>query len=518
MKYAGAVACGHKETALAAKHIIEEGGNAFDAVVASLFAACVAEPVLASLGGGGFLLARPAAGKPLLYDFFAQTPAALQPLEDIDFFPIHADFGETVQEFHIGMGSIATPGTVKGMFAVYRDLCSLPLHVLLQPAIELAKNGVIVNDLQAYIFDIVKPIYQFHDDSVAIFGSRETNDSNSRQLVQPGEILTQPLLADTLETLITEGERLFYEGEIARSIVNACRERGGYLRDVDLQGYQDIKRQPLTLDYHGHRIWTNPSPSSGGLLIAFALKLLETLDIRQLTPGSDEHIELLCDVMHLTNKARVDSETRLNAADRQTLLDPAYLNSYRQHILDRYSFTRGTTHISVIDKQGNTASLTVSNGEGCGFLVPDTGIMLNNMLGEQDLNPKGFHQWKPNQRISSMMAPTIVDDGQCVMALGSGGSNRLRTAILQVLINLIHFGMALEDAIDAPRVHLENGLLNMEHGLAPVNHQQFHPAVKNIKTWRSRNLYFGGVHAVMRRKDHLSGKGDPRRGGYSSTV
>jgi gamma-glutamyltranspeptidase/glutathione hydrolase len=518
MKYAGAVACGHKETALAAKQIIEEGGNAFDAAVASLFAACVAEPVLASLGGGGFLLARPASGKPLLYDFFAQTPIAKQPLEDIDFFPIHADFGETVQEFHIGRGSIAVPGTVKGMFAVYQDLCSLPLHILLQPAIELARKGVIVNDLQAYIFDIVKPIYQLHDDSLAIFGSRQQRDSDPRQLVQPGEILTQTLLADTLETLITEGERLYYEGEIARSIVNACREHGGYLRRTDLEGYQVIKRQPLTLDYHGHRIWTNPPPSSGGLLIAFALKLLETVDVHQLTPGSRDHIELLCDVMHLTNKARVDSETRLDTGDRQTILDPSYMNSYRQHILDRYSFTRGTTHISVIDKHGNTASLTVSNGEGCGFLVPHTGIMLNNMLGEEDLNPKGFHQWKSNQRISSMMAPTIVDDGQCVMALGSGGSNRLRTAILQVLVNLFHFGMPLGDAIDAPRVHFENGLLNMENGLAPVNQQRLHPAVKNIKTWRSRNLYFGGVHAVMRRNEQLSGKGDPRRGGYSSTV
>ncbi|MGD8567718.1 MAG: gamma-glutamyltransferase [Gammaproteobacteria bacterium] len=518
MKNAGAVACGHKETALAAKQIIEAGGNAFDAVVASFFAACVAEPVLASLGGGGFLMARPVAAKPVLYDFFAQTPATKRELEEIDFFPIQANFGETLQEFHIGMGSVATPGAVKGMFAVYRDLCTLPLKILLQPAIELARTGVVVNDLQAYIFDIVKPIYQLQEDSLRIFSTRQQGKSNPRQLVRPGETLTQALLADTLEALVTDGERLFYEGEIAHSIVNACREHGGYLRPVDLQNYRVVKRQPLTLDYHGHRIWTNPPPSSGGLLIAFALKLLEALDIQQLTPGSQDHINLLCNLMHLTNKARIDSEIRLNNSDKQRMLDPDYMSSYRQTILDRYTFTRGTTHISVIDKNGNTASLTVSNGEGCGFVIPHTGIMLNNMLGEEDLNPQGFHQWKPNQRISSMMAPTIVDDGQRVVALGSGGSNRLRTAILQVLFNLFHFGMTLEDAIDAPRIHFENGLLNIENGFEAVNQQHLRPVLKDVKTWRSRNLYFGGVHAVMQQKGQLSGKGDPRRGGYSTTV
>jgi gamma-glutamyltranspeptidase/glutathione hydrolase len=518
MKTSGAVACGHEQTALAAKQMLNEGGNAFDAAVAAHFAACVAEPVLASLGGGGFLLARPAAGSPVLYDFFAQTPASKLPTNEIDFFPIQANFGETTQEFHIGMGSIATPGAVKGMFTVYNELCTLPLNVLLQPAIDLARNGVPLNELQAYIFDIIKPIYQFSDQSLAIYKSQHPGPENPRQLVQAGEKLVQPALADTLEGLVRESERLFYEGDIADAIVKACKENGGYLRRKDLLNYQVIQRKPLSLDYRGNKIWTNPPPSSGGLLIAFALKLLEAVDPGQLARGSHEHVDLLCQVMHLTNKARIDSEIKLGNENRDLMLEPAYVDSYRQYVVDRYHFSRGTTHISVIDKDNNIASLTVSNGEGCGYIVPHTGVMLNNILGEEDLNPKGFHQWETNQRISSMMAPTIADDGRCAVALGSGGSNRLRTAILQVLVNILDFSMPLADAIDAPRVHFENGLLNIENGFDPIDTDRINPVVNDLKMWQSRNLFFGGVHGVRRDGDTITAKGDPRRGGHSVTI
>ena len=518
MKNTGAVACGHELTATAARQILAEGGNAFDAAVAAHFAACVAEPVLASLGGGGFLLARPATGEPILYDFFAQTPFAKWPIDEIDFFPIDANFGETVQEFHIGMGSIATPGSVKGMFAIFKDLCTLPLNILVQPAIELARNGVIVNEFQAYIFDIIKPIYQLSDHSLAIFKTANPQESDPKQLARCGDLLRQPALADTFEALVIEGERLFYEGDIARAIIQACMEHGGYLRDRDFMDYQVIKRKPLLLNYRRHKVWTNPPPSSGGLLIAFALKLLETIDVGQLAAGSVEYIDLLCYVMHLTNKARIDNEARLASQDRHNMLDTEFLEIYRQKITGRYSFSRGTTHISIIDKDGNMASLTVSNGEGSGFIAPDTGIMLNNMLGEEDLNPRGFHQWDVNQRISSMMAPTIVDDDHFAVSLGSGGSNRLRTAILQVLVNLFDFNMSLENAIETPRIHFESGLLNIENGLSHINPKQLNPAVTELKTWKTRNLFFGGVHGVMLDGQQISGKGDPRRGGYAMTI
>ncbi|WP_455200616.1 gamma-glutamyltransferase [Kaarinaea lacus] len=518
MQIKGAVACGHNKTAQAAAQILSEGGNAFDAVVAAHFAACVVEPVLASLGGGGFLLAHPDAGHTVLYDFFAQTPRQKQPIDDIDFYPILADFGETTQEFHIGMGSIATPGAVKGMFAIYEDLCTLPLAELMAPAIELAKQGAVVNQFQAYILDIIKPIYQSGAESYAIYASQDPKQNN-RSLVKEGETLKQPALADTLEALVQEGETLFYEGEIAQSVANHCRENGGYLTAEDFSNYQVIKRQPLQLTYRKHTIFTNPPPSSGGLLIAFALKLLESCDFSNIEPGSQVYIDCLSYIMHLTNKARIENSLQAGTIDTEQLLDNSYLDSYRQHILDRYAFSRGTTHISIIDKMGNVASLTVSNGEGSGYMAPHTGIMLNNMLGEEDLNPQGFNRWNSDQRISSMMAPTIAYDSRNnAISLGSGGSNRIRTAILQVLLQLIEFNSPLAQAIEFPRIHFENGLLNLEAGINNVVESGLHDEIKNTKYWASQNLFFGGVHAVLQNGSSLTGMGDPRRGGVSITV
>jgi len=517
MQKHGAVACGHDHTARAAARILTEGGNAFDAVVAAHFAACVAEPVLASLGGGGFLLANPVSGNPVLYDFFVQTPRKKLPSSDVDFFPIEADFGETTQEFHIGMGSIATPGAVKGMYAIYKDLCTLPMPVLMEPAIELARNGVRINELQAYIFNIIKPIYLSSPSAYAIY--RSHNSADKPALVRNNELLTQAAFADTLENLGKEGERLFYEGEIAQSVVKACVENGGYLRNEDFMRYQVIKREPLVFSYRNRKLYTNPPPSSGGLLIAFALKLLEACDFSAVSQGSQAYVDRLSYIMHLTNKARVESILRSDIIDGEHLLDPGYLDQYRQLILDRFAFSRGTTHISVIDNLGNMASLTVSNGEGSGYIAPHTGIMYNNMLGEEDLNPKGFHQWKINQRISSMMAPTLVSNsGNYAISLGSGGSNRIRTAILQTLVQLLDFNLPLDLAIDAPRIHFENGLLNVEAGFEDLLEEKLHDEVRDINYWTSQNLFFGGVHAVTQTGTKLTGKGDPRRGGVSIVV
>ncbi len=177
--------------------------------------------------------------------------------------------------------------------------------------------------------------------------------------------------------------------------------------------------------------------------------------------------------------------------------------------------SRGTTQISVADTHGNLASLTLSNGEGSSYVLPGSGIMLNNMLGEEDLNPSGFHRMPPGIRLASMMTPAIArlaDGGQ--IALGSGGSNRIRSAILQVLTNVLEFDMSLEQAVNAPRLHLEHNHLNVEPGFSSAALQALEAEWPGIEQWPDTNLFFGGVHAVARL---ASGKfraaGDPRRGG-----
>lgn len=528
MKSKGAVACGHEQTANAAARILTQGGNAFDAVVAAHFAACVAEPVLASLGGGGFLTAQPANGDAVIYDFFAQTPSSKQPAEEMDFYPITADFGETTQEFHIGLGSIAVPGSVKGMFSIHRDLCTLPMTELMQPAIQLATDGVVVNEFQAYIFDIVKPIYQTNADSLALYKSCQPGSSNN-QLIQAGELLKLPDFADTLARLAADGDDFFYHGDIANAIAQSCKERGGLLTQTDFDNYQVIKRIPLQLQYRNHHIYTNPPPSSGGLLIAFALKLLEEINFRNVAQDSPLYLHTLIDTMRLTNKARLDMECHGQVYENNTLFDADYLKIYRQQICRRHAFNRGTTHISVIDHMNNVASMTVSNGEGSGYVAPGSGFVLNNMLGEEDLNPGAFHQWKPNQRISSMMAPTIIyDNDGYAIALGSGGSNRLRTAILQVILNIIDHGCSLTKAVESPRIHFENQQLNIEPGIESIaalldsplldNKYALHEEIQQVKHWSSHNLFFGGVHCVMKIDSDFKGAGDPRRGGVSLVV
>jgi gamma-glutamyltranspeptidase/glutathione hydrolase len=509
----GAVAAGHPATVEAAAQVLRAGGNAFDAVVAAHWCACVAEPVLTSLGGGGFLLAHPATSDSRIYDFFAQTPMHKQPLGDIDFHPIHADFGTTLQEFHIGYGSVATPGTVRGLFRIHRELCTLPMPLLLEPAIDLARRGVQINALQAYVLDVVKPIYLATPRAAQHFSSRR----QPGRLAGDGETLLLPELADTLEALGREGDRLFYSGDIAASIDAACRAGGGFLRREDLASYRVIKRQPLTVHYRNTQLHTNPPPSSGGLLIGFALKLIERLAPDGLDLRSPAAIGLLANVMQYTNETRLESIAR-DSFDHQ-LLEPAYIEQYLQRVRGRARAYHGTTHISVIDARGNLAALTSSNGEGCGHMIGDTGIMLNNMLGEEDLNPHGFHQWQQNQRLTSMMAPSMLRtaDGTRV-ALGSGGSNRIRSAILQVVCAIVEGGLSLHDAVQHPRIHYENGALNLEAGYDDAEQAELRAQFDQLKCWPDRNLFFGGVHAAAHGPSGFDCYGDPRRGGVAVTV
>jgi gamma-glutamyltranspeptidase/glutathione hydrolase len=513
----GAIAAGDAETAAAAAEILADGGNAFDAVLAALCVTPVSEPVLASLMGGGFLLAHPVDGEPVLYDFFCQTPLVKRPAGELEFYPVDVDFGTTTQEFHIGVGAAATPGVVAGLFAVHGDLGRLPMARIVEPAVRLARRGTPVSALQAHILDIVEPIYVATETALVLFES----EREPGRVLREGESYRPVAMADALEALAREGRDLFYCGEIAAEIANACAE-GGALTMADLEHYEVIRRHPLMRDWRGARILSNPPPSSGGPLIAFALAMLENAPCPPEGPQDPEWLMSLVDAMAVTNAARTGCglDEDCDEAKVVKLLSDPLVAEYRAAMVGRALKQGGTTHVSVIDAEGNAAALSLSNGEGCGHVLP-CGIMPNNMLGEEDINPRGFHEWTPDTRISSMMAPTVVERGDGrLIALGSGGSNRIRTAILQVLLNLLGFDMGLRAAVEAPRIHFERGLLNVEAvgalggfdgaGLAP-----FTDLFANKKLWDDFSMFYGGVHAVS--LDPASGAsdgaGDPRRGG-----
>jgi gamma-glutamyltranspeptidase / glutathione hydrolase len=502
------IAAGHDKTVEAGIEILRLGGNAFDAVVAAVLASCVCEPALTSLAGGGFLLAHTAEGHNTLFDFFTQTPRQKRP--DVDFYPAEVDFGGGVtQEFHIGLGSMAVPGTLGGLFQVHQKLGRLPIATVAEPAIHYAQTGIEVSEFQAYCFQILSPILLGSEAARKIYGA-------SGALPQRGDLLRMPDLADSLGYLVAEGAAGFYQGEIAQRLVKDCRERGGYLTMADLEGYRVMERSPLATCYRGNTFLTNPPPSSGGALIAFALALLERVDLSEIKFGSAAHLQILAEVMRLTNQARKDGyDARLYEPD----IAEKFLCS--EHLL-QYPVNKwgSTTHISAVDSEGNAASVTSSNGEGSSYVIPGTGIMVNNMLGEADLHPGGFHQWQENVRISSMMAPTMVlKGGKPEIVLGSGGSNRIRTAILQVISNLVDFGMSVEDAVNSPRVHWEQGVFNVEPGFGnlPMERTGF-PFDEGLELWQQQNMFFGGVHAVSCRDGSITGAGDRRRGGAMAVL
>ncbi|MBF2034689.1 MAG: gamma-glutamyltransferase [Leptolyngbyaceae cyanobacterium T60_A2020_046] len=506
----GVVAAGHTLTAEAGALMLHQGGNAFDAAIAAVMTAWVTESMLTSAGGGGFLLAHTAAGESCLFDFFTQTPRHNTIPRSPDFYPVEVNFGDTVQEFHIGMGSMAVPGCLAGLFHIHQRLGRLPLAAIAEPAIYHARHGVRLNPFMDYCLTLLKPILLATESARSIYAPQGT-------LLTAGDTLRMPALADTLERLIHDGAESFYEGAIAQHIARDCEHQGGYLTMADFTHYRVIERCALQVPYHDTVIVTNPPPSSGGALIAFTLKLLDAVPLAQMGHGSEAHLATLAEAMALTNEARRDGYDRrlYEAGVAEAFLATDHLAPYQAALQQGVNKWGSTTHVSVLDAEGNAASVTTSNGEGSAYCIPHTDIMVNNMLGEEDLHPHGFHRWQPNQRISSMMAPTIVlQGGKPRLVLGSGGSNRIRTAILQVISNVLDFEMAIADAVAAPRIHWERGTLHLEPGYdcdAAETSRQSH--TETIVHWQQPSMFFGGVHGVAADDGTLQGAGDHRRGG-----
>lgn len=501
----GAVAAGHHITAGAAAHMLQLGGNAFDATLAALFASCVCEPVLSSLGGGGFLMAHQATkAKTTLFDFFVQTPQKKLHPQNIEFKPIHVDFGTTHQQFQIGMGASATPGFVSGCYKAHSALCTLPMATLLQPAIDAARDGVVMDEFQSRLFKVVEPILLNTKKSRALFSPND-------KLLAPGELLRNPQLSDTLITLAQEGSDFFYEGLVADTIVDFAQNSGGQLTGKDFSSYETIQREPLVQPFgHQGQVFLNPSPSAGGCLIGFGLALVQRLEAEGVIVDG-------VSVGNILQEIDCSRQAFFEEPDLM-LVDHKIARSVKK-LQTRTITSKGTTHISVIDAQGNAASATVSNGEGNGHMVGEFGFMLNNMLGEEDLNPKGFHQWPCDTRLSSMMAPTLVDHGGGALSvLGSGGANRIRSAMLQVLLHL-KAGKGAKEAVSAARMHYENNAFDMESWMDQATLKTLLTAHPDARLWDEPNMFFGGVHMVQKTSDgHFSGAGDERRNGCFLTV
>jgi gamma-glutamyltranspeptidase / glutathione hydrolase len=518
----GAIAAGHALTAEAGAEVLREGGNAVDACIAAAFMSWVVESPLTGPGGGGFLLVRDSSsGTVRLHDFFTAVPGQGLAGEVGEMEEVDVEFDrDTTQVFRIGAASCGVPGTIAGLEVAHRAYATLPWRRLIEPAIATAREGFELTRPQAYLHAILDLILRHTKEGAAVYGADGTR-------LVAGDRLTMPDLAGTLEQLADEGGAAFYRGELGRRVYEHVRAGGGSLTEQDLAEYRVISRRPVRAGFDGHEFVSNPPPSSGGILIGYALLLLARLGVGG-PPGSAEAIARLAEVMREQTRARGGSFTsdlyRGGLANRLFGGADEATERIRAREAGRSEpvGSPGTTHISVVDASGNAASLTASTGSGSGVIVPGTGIHLNNMLGEYDLIPRvgASSSTSVGRRLTSMMAPSLVlESGRPRLVVGSAGSVRLRGAILQIVVNVAVHGLGMREAIDRPRIHLEEPHVHCEGGSDPAELDRLEHWGYELVRWRRRNLYFGGAAAVELRADgSLDAAGDPRRGGAGLVV
>jgi gamma-glutamyltranspeptidase / glutathione hydrolase len=470
------VAAGNPQTAAAAVEVLRAGGNAVDAAVAAGFAATVAEPGLCSLGGGGFLLVSPPGGPDVVVDFFVDAPGRGRPAERLvpHFLPVTLRFSGAEQVFHAGWGSVAVPGCLDGFLQAHRRHGRLPVADVVGPARLLAAQGAVLDAAQAGIVTLLTEILTLTPDGREVFAP-------GGRLVAEGERVRNPALADLLADVAER--RVTGFADLAGPLEAAMDRGGGTLSAADLAAYEVVEREPLRLSYRGAEVATNPPPSFGGSLV-------------------------LAGLAELAGGPALDGSSAAVARLAETLV------AMSERHLTAPASVRGTTHVSVVDADGLIAAMTVSNGSCSGVFAPGTGIQLNNVMGEADLHPQGFSAATPGTRVGSMMTPTAVRaaDG-ARLGVGSGGSERIRSALTCVLTAVLDRGADVGTAVRAPRLHWDRAALQVEPGL-PADALAGLADRWPVAEWARRDFYFGGAQAVAVGPDGaVSAAADDRRGG-----
>jgi gamma-glutamyltranspeptidase/glutathione hydrolase len=472
----GIIAAGDPTTAEAAREVLAFGGDAVDAAIGAAFTAFVAEPLLASPGGGGMMTVRRHGKSPLVVDFFPAAPWAPGAPRDLDFEAIEVNFGSARQLFHTGRGAAAVPLALPGLVLAAERFATLPLSALVEPAVRRARDGVPMTTETAHVFRLLEPILERHPDTHGTL-------SPDRHPAA-GSTLKNPDLAHLLDELGRTGcvPDVLWGGLLD----HFGPAHGGCLTRLDLERNAPAIVTPRSHPIGAFEAFT--SPRAGGQLVLTIANALS----RQL-PASTEAQEIV----------------RLAHA------------SLQGHQARRTAMARGsTTHLSVLDEAGHAASVTLTNGEGSGYVIPGTGVQVNNFLGEEDLHPEGFHRHPPGAPLPTMVAPTIAIRDGAVLCLGSGGSNRIRSSVGQVLYRTGVLDNGLVEAVRAPRVHAEDaevwleleGVADPDAAVAALERE-----FESVIAFPRRDFFFGGVQAVLRTPEGtLRGAADGRRGGAVS--
>lgn len=483
-----AISAGHEATLSVAREILLQGGNAFDAAIAAYVTMFVAEPCMASAGAGGLAMCYAHGERPVMLDFFTQTPGSKQLEQDPEYIPVEVDFGNTTETFYHGMGSIAIPGAMAGIGVLHERYGTIPLNELFKPAREMARIGVAVNEFQSIDIGLLQSIIKCSPELKAAFFEGD-------QVVQKGDLLKLPMMDDFLDHMGREGIDAFYRGEIGRRVADDSREHGGFIRRSDMEAYEATWVDPVEIEAYGQRIFLPNGPSVGGAVMA--------LLILELQNNGNRWIDAI-------TKIRKSCSTPQEIIQTVKRVLPHLPFDFRSSI----GTFMGTSHFNIVDRDGNAIALSTTIGEGSGYSIPGTQMHMNNMLGEPYLLPQGPHSWTPNVRLNSMMTPLMVFENKDFRyAGGSGGAGRIPYMIAQVIDYLFNADLELRDATNSGRMHIHNGELHLEYDLKRTLSAHSIPE----KHWDYRSLFFGGVHSI-----HVNdtiglteAAGDPRRSGVS---
>ena len=526
-KHAMVVSAQHLATEVGVD-ILRQGGNAVDAAVAVGYALAVVHPCCGNIGGGGFMVVHLADGKDVFLDFREKAPLKATPTMYQD------ASGKVIPGKSTGSYlGVGVPGTVMVMDAALKKYGSMPLRELIAPAIKLARDGFVLQQGDINILNERAKDFARYPNVAATF-------LNHGKPYVAGDRLRQPQLARTLELIQKDGARAFYHGSIARRVVDASKTNGGILSMKDFADYSVTWDKPLSCDYHGYTIVSDPPPSSGGTTICQILQILKPYPLAQWGYGAVDSLHYM-----------IEAERRA-FADRNTYLgDPAFVHNPIAKLLspehvaamratikpDRAtpsSEIKGslgpvegtnTTDYSVVDRHGNAVAVTYTINYlfGVGQIAGDTGFFLNNEMDDFTSKPgvpnsfglvQGrINQIEPGKRPLSSMAPTIVlRDGKLFMVTGSPGGSTIISTTLESFLNVAEFGMNMQQAVDAPRVHeqwlpdlvfVEPGLLTpaVQHDLEAMGYR-----FKSVKSW-------GADEAILvdPKSQRLEGANDRRR-------
>ncbi len=469
----GACTAGDPHSALAGRSALLEGGNAVDAAVAAGLMASFTLPTLTGLGGAGLMTLR-MGDEVVVCDFFANIPGIGLTKERSEPEVLEVPFEDVVETFLMGPSTVAVPGVVAGLWAVHRRYGKLPLKELITVVSHAARQGVRVQNGQYRGFALLQAVLKRTPETWELCG-----DQNG--LYPLGHRFKNGRLADTLDLLAEEGPRAFYEGELAKDIVEASHE---FVTMEDLAAYKPVWRKPLAAAYRGNRVYVPGIPSLSG---AMTLVSLGALEEGPPLPARRDH-----DAWGRTIDALRKGEALRTPAYEEHMFGPAYLEGVVASCR-----AGNTVHSSIIDREGNAVSYTSTMGETAGLTAKGRGFALNNFMGEPDILPRG-EAYQVGRRMMTSMCPTVVrrSDGRW-LALGSAGSARIRSATVQVLVNVLDGGAGLQQAIQQPRIHVQGDTLYVEgYGRTPDEVRDFEQyGMDVVATW-APGFFFGGAQAA----------------------